>query len=219
MKRAFASFVLAALITTGGASRAADAVTLAAQQEYQDNYKRLTATIEEFQTTQAAQQKQISALSTELSRLREEIAGKNNSAATQESIRHLNEQIKKVDEARIADDRRIYEALEKLGETIKKISVASPNLRRPAAGGPAPGVSTSGGAGSGSTAAHGGPASPTEEGFEYEVVSGDQLGKIVAKYRAEKVLVSQKAIMAANPTVEWNKLRVGQKLFIPKPKP
>ena len=32
-------------------------------------------------------------------------------------------------------------------------------------------------------------------------------------------MVTSKAILAANPTVDWNRLKIGQKIFIPKPKP
>src|SRR5215207_1660139 len=109
MKRVFAAVLLISVFAAV-AVRAADAITLAAQQEAQDNYKRLTATFEEFQTTQLAQQKQISALASELSKLRDEVAHNNNNSATQESIRRLNEQILKVDESRVADNKRIQEA-------------------------------------------------------------------------------------------------------------
>ncbi len=217
MKRAFVGILLSVSLLTTGALRAADAVTLAAQQEMQDNYKRLTATIEEYQTTQAALQKQISALSGEVSKLRDETARNNNDSSHKESIRQLGEQIRKVDEARIADNKRIQEALERLGETIKKMPVgASP--RRPS------GVSDSGTGGSGgSTTGKIGGARPStnsaaEEGFEYEVVSGDRPDVIAAKYKAEKINVTARDIINANKNVDWNKLRVGQKLFIPKPK-
>src|SRR4051794_37488675 len=98
MKRAFVALLLSASLTCGVA-RAADAVTLAAQQEAQDNTKRLTATIEEFQTTQTAQQKQISALAAEVGKLRDEIARNNNDSSTKESVRQLREDLQKVDKA------------------------------------------------------------------------------------------------------------------------
>jgi LysM repeat protein len=217
MKRAFVEIFLSVSLLASGALRAADAVTLAAQQEAQDNYKRLTATIEEFQTTQAAQHKQISALSAEVSKLRDEIGRNNNDSWHKESIRQLGEQIRKVDEARITDNKRIQEALERLGETIKKMPVGTAP-RRPAV------VSDSGTSGSGgSTAGKIGGArtstnSAAEEGFEYEVVSGDRPDVIAAKYKAEKINVTAKDIINANKNVDWTKLKVGQKLFIPKPK-
>lgn len=216
MKRALVGICFSSLLLTGGIGHAADAVTLAAQQEMQDNYKRLTATIEEYQTTQTALQKQISAHASEISKLRDEIARNNNDSSHKESIRLLGEQIRKVDEARIADNRRIQEALERLGETIKKMPVGTPP-RRPSA------VSESGVGGSGNAAGKmGGPRPSTnaaaEEGFEYEVVSGDRPDKIAAKYQAENIKVTARDIINANKNVDWNKLKVGQKLFIPKPK-
>lgn len=216
MKRAFVGILLSVLLLAS-ALHAADAVTLAAQQEMQDNHKRLTATIEEYQTTQAALQRQISALSAEVSKLRDEIARNSNDNSHKESVRQLGEQIRKVDEARISDNKRIQEALERLGETIKKMPAgASP--RRPAS------LSDSGtGVAGGSTAGKLGGARPStnsaaEEGFEYEVVSGDRPDVIAAKYQAEKIKVTAKDIINANKNVDWTKLRVGQKLFIPKPK-
>lgn len=207
MKRALAPLVLGSLIAANGFVHAADAITLAAQQEAEERYKRLAATVEELQTSLSAQQRQISSLSSEINKLREEIGRSNTSAATQESIRELNEQILKVDKSRIEDNKRIQEALEKLGQTIVK-GVSSPRrLDSP----PTPGNG-------------GGAARPQanrpaqEEGFEYVVQSGDILDKIVARYREEKIMVTKKAIMEANPTVDWNRLRVGQKIFIPKPK-
>jgi TolA-binding protein len=215
MKRAFVGICLSASLLAG-AGRAADAVTLAAQQEMQDNYKRLTATIEEYQTTQAALQKQISALSSEISKLRDEAARNNNDSSHKESVRQLGEQIRKVDETRIADNRRIQEALEKLGQTITKMPVSAPSK------GPVR-VSDSGTGNGGSTTVKGvgtrvSMNASAEEGYEYEVVSGDRPDVIAAKYKAEKINVTARDIINANKNVDWNKLKVGQKLFIPKPK-
>jgi len=210
MKRAFAGILLGSLVIASGVVRAADAVTLAAQQEAEERYKRLAATVEELQTTLTAQQKQISSLSGEVSRLRDEISRNNNNAATQESIRELNKQIQKVDEARVADNKRIQEALEKLGQTILKAPLAPP---RRVDTGPAPGPGNVGGNPRPQTNR---PAQ--EEGFEYVIQKDDILDKIVARYREEKIMVTKKAIMDANPNVDWNRLRIGQKIFIPKPK-
>jgi hypothetical protein len=218
MKRAFVGICFSTFLFAGGIGRAADAVTLAAQQEAQDNYKRLTATIEEYQTTQAAQQKQISALAAEVSKLRDEIARNSSDNLHKESIRQLSEQVRKVDEARIADNKRIQEALEKLGQTITKIPISTPSKQR------SPNVSDSApGSNGGSTTIKGaGPRASVngsaEEGFEYEVVSGDRPDVIAGKYQAEKIKVTARDIINANKNVDWTKLKVGQKLFIPKPK-
>jgi LysM repeat protein len=216
MKRAFAAIFLSSVFAAG-ALRAADAVTLAAQQEAQDNYKRLTATVEELQNTQLAQQKQISALASELSKLRDEVARNNNNASMQDAIRRLNEQILKVDESRITDNKHIQEALERLGKGIRELGQVQPPVRPPrggsndsSTGGPAVGAN-------GSRPANGG-SNAIEDGFDYVIKDGDRLDKIVARYREEKIMVTMKAVKDANPKVDWSRLKVGQHIFIPKPK-
>jgi TolA-binding protein len=212
MKRAIAGILFASVFAVGVA-RAADAVTLAAQQEAEERYRRLAATVEEIQSAQMAQQKQISGLGSDLSKLRDEVSRNNNNAANQESIRRLNEQILKVDESRIADNKRIQEALAQLGKAIREMpSAPAPRPRDPTPI-PSPGPSASGSTRNGS----GSPTIP-EEGFEYVIQAGDRLDVIVKKYRDEKIMVTSKSITDANPTVNWSKLRIGQKIFIPKPK-
>ena len=216
MKRALAGLFLISLLTTSSAVLAADAVTLAAQQEAEERYKRLAATVEELQTAQAAQQKQISALANEVSRLREEIAHNNNNAATQESIRELNKQILKVDESRIADNKRIQEALERLAKTITEMPAPPTGSKRLSA-------SDSGAnAGNSGRPAARPPANASnapEDGFWYTVQNGDyHLGVIVKRYNDEKIPVTARAVMNANPNVDWTRLKIGQKIFIPKPK-
>ena len=211
MKRALFGSLLG-LIFAIAPLRAADAVTLAAQQEAAENYKRFTATLEEMNATQTAQSREITMLKAELSKLRDELAHKDNDAAnreTKESLRKLNDQIVKVDEARIADNKRFQEALERLGETFKKTLSSRPAQISSPAGGPKTTPLPRG---------NPPPSSANEEGFEYIVVSGDRPDKIAAKYKAEGINVTAAGIIKANPTVDWAKLQVGQKLFIPKPK-
>ncbi len=212
MKRALFGSLLG-LICAVAPLRAADAVTLAAQQEAAENYKRFTATIEEMNATQTAQSREITMLKAELSKLRDELAHKDNDTATKDSLRKLNDQIVKVDDARVADGKRFQDALERLGETFKK------TLSRPVK--PVSDVSSTGGSTRTTPLPRGGAPSTSanEEGFEYIVVSGDRPDKIAAKYQAEGIKVTASGIIKANPTVDdWSKVKVGHKLFIPKPK-
>jgi hypothetical protein len=209
MKRALAG-ILFCSVFAAATLRAADAVTLAAQQEAEERYKNLVARFEEMQAAQMALEKRISALASDFGKLRDDVSRNNNNAATQESIRKLNEQILEVDKNRVADNKRIQEGLEKLGTTIKQAATA-PRPRpdpSPAASGPTirP-VAPSNGV-------------PTvQDGFEYIVQSGDNhLGVIVKRLNDEKIPVTSKAIQDANPTVDWRRLKIGQKIFIPKPK-
>ncbi len=60
------------------------------------------------------------------------------------------------------------------------------------------------------------PAAP-QKGYEYEVKSGDTIHAIVAAYQANGVKVSVNQVLKANPGLNPNKLRRGQKVFIPDP--
>ena len=213
MKRALV--LLASLCVLTGVLRAADAVAIATQQEAEERLKRLTATIEEFQTSQAAQQKQINMLASDVSKLREDAARNNNNAETQESIRRLREQILKVDESRIADNKRIQEALEKLARAIADIAKAGPppTSARPPRIPPSDPAPPSDNTGAGQRA----PSNTLQPGFDYIIKSGDALSVIVQKYRKEGIMVTSQSIKEANPNVDWDKLQIGKKIFIPKP--
>ena len=211
MKRVFAGIVCSSLFASAVFS-APDTVAIAAQQEMLENYKRLSATFDELQAAQLALQKQVSALAGEVGKLRDEVSRASNNSSTQDAIRELNKQILKVDESRIADNRRIQEAIEKLGGAIKSLPTAPPPRTRADAG------NSAAPAGSGAGKSGAGPGATVEDGFDYVIQSGDRLDKIVARYREEKIMVTSKMVMAANPTVEWSKLKVGQHIFIPKPK-
>lgn len=209
MKPAIAGILFFTVCATA-TLRAADAITLAAQQEAEERYKNLAARIDEMQAAQLAMEKRISALASDFSKLRDDVARNNTVAATQESIRKLDEQIRKVDEARIADNRRVEEGFDKLEKLIRAMAVPPP--RRADSGGSSGGspppvrpVNT------------GAPA--VQDGLEYRVQQGDvHLGVIVKRFNDDNIPVTSKAIMDANPTVDWRRLQIGQKIFIPKPK-
>ena len=217
MKRTFVGILLGSMLISGDALRAGDAISLAAQQEAEERYKRLSATFEELQMKCEAQQRQISALASEVNKLRDDVSRNNNHSATQESIRELNKQLLKLDEVRVADNKRIQEALEKLGKALtdmpKAPAPAPRSTRAPSNDGPAAGPG-------GSSPRPSPPAggSGVEEGFEHTIQSGDRLDLIVKAYREKGIMVTAKAIKDANPTVDWSRLQVGKKLWIPKPK-
>ncbi len=205
MRNFIAGITFSALLTARTLAQGADAVALAAQREAEENLKRMNASIEVVQTAQEAQQKQISALAGEVEKLRAEVAKAGAGSASQESIKRLSEQILEVDKSRIADNKRIQEALEKLAKLLaERPPVVAPRPRDTMV----PPAGNGGGAGR--------PAN--EEGFDYVIQKGDLLDKIVQAYREQKIMVTKKSIIDANPNVNWSKLQIGQKIFIPKPK-
>lgn len=58
----------------------------------------------------------------------------------------------------------------------------------------------------------------TGEGFEHPIAKGDTLGAVVQAYRDQGIKVTRKMVQDANPNVNWDKLVIGRKIFIPKPK-
>jgi hypothetical protein len=51
----------------------------------------------------------------------------------------------------------------------------------------------------------------------YKIKDGDTLVRIVADLRAQGFKVSQQQVMDVNPKVIWNRLAIGQTIYIPKP--
>jgi LysM repeat protein len=61
------------------------------------------------------------------------------------------------------------------------------------------------------------PPTKPEKGYEYTVQEGDTLSRIVAALNKQGVKLTAKQISDANPGVNWNRLAIGHKLFIPSP--
>jgi hypothetical protein len=214
MKRAFTILLIASFAAP---LLAQDAVAIAAQREQEENLKRLTATIQDVQDAQSQQKERLNALAGEVDKLRTEIAKANNNAATQEAIKKLNEEILKVDNQRVSDNKKIYEALADLRKLIVERPSAPPPPKNFTMPSPSTNPGTHVGGGTSPVPARS-QGNATEEGFEYVVQSGDRLDLIVKEYQKQGIKVSMKQVMEANPTVKWDRLRIGQKIFIPKPK-
>jgi LysM repeat protein len=56
-----------------------------------------------------------------------------------------------------------------------------------------------------------------EKGFEHEVKSGQTLSAIIQAYRDQGVKVTLKQVLDANPTLKPERMKAGQKIFIPAP--
>ena len=55
-------------------------------------------------------------------------------------------------------------------------------------------------------------------GTAHDTVDGmnlKRIRKIIAKLRTRNMKITQRQIIEANPDVNWNKLQIGQKIFIP----
>lgn len=212
MQRKIFPLALAALLLSGTSFvRAQDAAAAAlARQAEEEQYRSLNTRVVNLEESNQSLQKKIQDLTETLHKLREEVARSANNkemVAVQESIRRLESAIKEVDEKRIADNTKVLAAL----ENIKQAIASRP---APRSGGESEGGGT-----------RTKPVNPpsrgggnvTEDGYNYSIKSGDTLSGLVSALRSQGIKVTQKQVTEANPNVNWNRLKVGQTIFIPKP--
>ena len=186
-------FILIAVFTLCTASplRAQDAAT-------EERLRKLNGYVEELLADKARQQKQISDLSREVEGLREQLSKPAGNYASQEDLRELARKLQEVDRKRMEDDQKIVRQIEELGK--------SP---RPAIGGKPKATPPVDNAGTGGAI--------SDKGYEYEIQSRDTLSVIVQAYRDKGIKVSMDQILKANPGLVPEKMKVGQKIFIPAP--
>jgi TolA-binding protein len=201
----FCATVLAAFLWSPLALFAQESPTAVAErEEFAANYKRMNTKIEQLEDTLQAYQKQIGTLVDEVHSLRGEVdrlKSRNESAATQESIKRLADKIEEVDKKRQADNELVISQLKALGKGLSKTAPrepVTPKVEKP-------------------PASEGN--SPPEKAYEYKIKDGDTLVRIVADLRAQNYKVSQKQVMDANPGVNWSRLKIGQTIYIPPSSP
>lgn len=169
--------------------------TLGAQDAaLEERINKLDGYVQDLLESQTRQQRRLEALAQDLRRLAEEQGRPNTNYITAEDFRRLAEKIQEVDKKREADRELILRELEKLAKAIKAAPPARPVPATPS------------------------PATP-EKGFEYVIQPGDTLSAIVQAYRDQNIRVTTDQILKANPGLNPNRLRVGQKIFIPAPQP
>ncbi|HAM71777.1 MAG TPA: hypothetical protein DCM86_09055 [Verrucomicrobiales bacterium] len=183
----------------------------ASRQLLESNMKALNARIEDLEASNHSLRLRVDDLRRELQQVREETRKLADQSAVQEQIRRLADSVKDVDSKRRADNEKVLAELGKLARQVAETPVAPPPVPRvtpavndkPAGGEPRTKVPS------------GERAQTSEKGIEYVIKSGDTLSGIVTACRAQSLKVSQKTLTEANPEVNWNRLRVGQKIFIP----
>ncbi len=184
--------------------RAQDSPTaIAEKQEAEDRYKTLNARLENLEEAMQSHQKRMNALAEELRAMREDLArlGQNTTlnVAAQKRLENLAEKIEEVDRKRMADNEKVIATIT---AEIKRALSERPSS--PTRVNPATSSTTS--------------RSGNEPGYEYTVQANDNPYVIASKLAKRDIKVTSKQIIDANPGVNWNKLKIGQKIFIPEPK-
>jgi len=181
-------FLAAALLVSPAIVRAQDAAT-------EERLNKLSAQVQDLVDAKDAQNRKIDELNRAVQSLQQQVNKPNGSYASADDVKHLADKLQEVDRKRIEDNERIAATLKDLGKTIK---VASAAPVKPPPVEPASNVS--------------------DKGFEYTIRSGDTLSTIVSAYRDKDIRVSVDQILAANPGLDPAKMKIGQTIFIPKPK-
>jgi len=207
MKRQLCLVLLSAGLSCLSPLMAADdtpAAIAARQEAEEERYKRMNAEIEDLKTTLQSYQKNLQTMQQEIRKLTEEVARANSNskdAASRESLNSLQKAIEEVDKKRLADNELVTAQLARL------IKGLSDKTSTPPRSNPGPGTTPKAGPDT--------PKTGSEKGFEYIILRDDTLSAIVTKAVKQGVKVTQKQVIEANPNVNWNKLRIGQKIFIP----
>lgn len=199
------SLLVPARLAAAEQDDAARAAAIAEKQAQEERARQMEASIRDILAAQEQQQnrisdlaRQIDALREENRRLRDDLAKAGANAVSREDLKKLADAVAQVDERRVKDNRLLTEAIEKLGAKLAAPEPAAPTAPPKAK----PATSTNGG---------------SDVGYWHEVESGQYLSTIVQAYREQGVKVTMKQVMDANPNVNWNRLTIGKKIFIPDP--
>jgi LysM repeat protein len=190
MKRIFFSLLVLPL-GLASTMRAQDAAT-------EERLNRLSGQIEDLIAAQKAQQRQIAELLKEVQTVREQASKPSAVYASPDDLKHLADTVKEIDQKRIDDYKKITADLLAIR---KAVETPAPSRKSP------PAISDH----------SSDKEKPSEKGYEYVVQTGDTLSVIVQAYREKNIKITVDQILKANPGLSANKMRVGQKLFIPAP--
>jgi LysM repeat protein len=167
----------------------------------QQQINELNGHIRDQQETLDAQKKRIDALEKEISELRDKSNGSGaNPGANPDDLQKLADQVQELAKKQQADNDLILKEIGKLGKAGGSATGHKPT----------PNVTTNAPTG-------GSSAGGKENGYEYKVAAGDTLSIIAKAYREQGIKVTAEQILKANPGLNPNSLKVGQKIFIPAP--
>ena len=174
--------------------RAEDAAT-------EERLNQLSGKIEDLIASHETQRKRVAELAREIENLRDQQSKPTGNFASQEDLKRLADAVKEVDRKRMDDNEKIHSDLLKLSRSLS-VPLPPPKKKTAVVPGDQPASDKAG---------------RKEEVAEYVIQSGDNLSVIVQAYREKNVKVTVEQILKANPGLVPEKMKVGQKIFIPLP--
>jgi len=197
------SLFLAVMSGVAVAQPSYGAEAYAARQQEEERWRRLSAQMDEMEKTQEVLRKRIAALEDENRTLRADLTKCCGSGVTPEEFqrvtRELSEKLKEVDNQRVQDNKAV---IEQVRQAIRDLKPSAPPPSSSNRGLPGPED----------------PLPGTGEFYTHVIQEGQTISAVVQAFRAQGVNTSIKAVLDANPKVDPNRLKVGQKILIPKPR-
>ncbi|HZR21467.1 MAG TPA: LysM peptidoglycan-binding domain-containing protein [Verrucomicrobiae bacterium] len=193
MKR-IALFALGLALAIPAALPAQDAAT-------EERLNKLSGQIEDLRASNEALNRRLETLTKDIDALRSQMDKPAGNFASDEDLKRLADTVKEIDRKRLDDYEKIRTELKSLGKTL---AASAPSSVRKSS--PPPVIEASNDKGS-----------VPDKGFEYQVKHGDTLSLIVQAYRDNNIKVTKDQILKANPGLIPEKMKVGQKIFIPAP--
>jgi TolA-binding protein len=211
MKRVFALLTVL-LLVAGCSAHAQDtpatAASVAAKQAADERYERLAADLQALQADNQSLKAKIASLEQKIEDLRRQQAEAASHSGVEDDFKRLAAKIEEVDRKREEDKQAISEEIRKSIGGLEKTLAGAPATSHTSSPRPPPDTETL----------------ATQNGFSYKILEHDTLSAIVKAYNADfksKGLkpISLKQVQEANPNVDSTRLRVGQKIIIPRPEP
>ena len=188
-------------------ARAQDAAT-------DERIKQLNGRIDDLRESQDALKKHIERLVKEIESVREQASKPTGNYAGVEDLKALAKSVEEVDRKRVKD----YENIDAKLQELKKL------LLNPTAGttkapkkGAATAAADSGAEKSGSDKTASDKPAADEKGYPYVIKKNDTLEAIVLAYKEKNIKVTVDQILKANPGLVPERMRTGQKIWIPAP--
>jgi hypothetical protein len=206
MKRFFVSVILFALANCP-AVHAQDAAT-------DERIKQLNGRIDDLRESQDALKKHIERLVKEVETVREQASKPTGNYASVEDLKALAKSVEEVDRKRVKD----YENIDTKLQELKKL-LLNPNsgTTKPPKKGATTAVPDAGTEKSGSDKANADKPQADEKGYPYTIKKNDTLDAIVLAYKEKNIKVTVDQILKANPGLVPERMRTGQKIWIPAP--
>jgi DNA repair exonuclease SbcCD ATPase subunit len=184
-------FLTTALLAVPTISTAQDAAT-------EERLNKLSAQIDLLIEAKEAQNKKIDDLQGQVRDLQNQLNKPSGNYASADDLKQVADAVKEVDKKRQADNEKVLNELEKLEKTLTS---GSGSRRSTTVSNPSPGSEFN----------------PNTPHMVYIVKDGDRLSEIVKAYRDQGIKVTLQQVLAANPGLKPESMKVGQKINIPAP--